>query len=411
MIDIDIIRNDPERIRSMMVRRNADANVVSAFIAVDEQWRAHMGRSQEIHKRQKEAAAHKDREAGKQLKEELKVVEETLQNLEKERHNLLLEIPNIPFDDVPQGAGENDNVVIREEGTPPTFSFPIKDHIELGESLGIIDSKNGAKVAGSRFYYLRKEGALLEFALTRFAVDMLIKEGFEAVVPPVMIRPDVYERMGRLTQSQKEERYYLPADDLYLVGSAEHTLGPLLMDETLSPDELPRRFVGFSSCFRREAGSYGKDVKGILRVHQFEKVEMYSFVTPEQSEEEHRFLLAIQEKLYKALSIPYRVVAICVGDMGPTDARQFDIEAWIPSQHTYREVASCSNTTDYQTRGIGTRVKYNNGSNEFAHALNATAIAMTRTIIAILENFQQKDGSIKIPSALKKYTGFKYIKA
>lgn len=226
-----------------------------------------------------------------------------------------------------------------------------------------------------------------------------------------MIKPDVYEKMGRLTPEQKDERYYLEKDDLYLVGSAEHTLGPLQMDEVLNNKEIPKRYVGFSSCFRREAGSYGKDTTGILRVHQFDKVEMYSLTKPEMSEEEHKFLLSMEEKIYKELEIPYQVVEICTGDMDMVDARQFEIETWIPTQNKYREVASCSNTTTYQTRGINAKYNTEKGEKELLHALNATAIAMSRTIVAILENNQMEDGSIKIPKKLQKYTSFKKIKA
>jgi len=333
--------------------------------------------------------------------------EALLPDIEQERYRLLLEIPNMPFDDVTRGKDESQNVVVKTVGDIPSFDFSIKDHMALGEALGIIDVKKAADVAGSRFYYLKKEGALLEFALIRYAMDFLTKKGFEPVIVPVMIKPHTYERMGRLPESQKEERYYLEKDDAYLIGSAEHTLGPLHMDEIFQEEALPRRYVGFSTCFRREAGSYGKDTRGILRVHQFDKVEMYSFADPNGSEDEHRLLLSAQEELWKGLHIPYRVVEICTGDMGPTDARQFDIEAWIPSQNTYREVCSCSNTTDYQTRGINTKIKYADGKVTYAHALNATALAISRTIIAVIENNQREDGSVVIPKALVSYMGGK----
>ncbi|OGM89455.1 serine--tRNA ligase [Candidatus Wolfebacteria bacterium GWA1_42_9] len=319
-----------------------------------------------------------------------------------------MEFPNVFFSDVPRGKDESKNVVIKTAGDIPKFDFEPKDHLDLGEALDIIDIKTASEVSGSRFAYLKKQGALLELALIQYAFNILNKEGFEAVIPPVMIKPEIYKKMGRLSESQKEDKYYIEKDDIYLVGSSEHTLGPLGMDKTFQEKELPKRYVGFSSCFRREAGSYGKDVKGILRVHQFDKVEMYSFAHPEKSEEEHQFLLSMQEKIYSGLDLPYRVVEICTGDIGPTDARQFDVEVWMPSQDKYREVASCSNATDYQTRGINTKVKTGD-KNQYAHALNATAIAIGRTIIAILENNQQKDGSVLVPKVLQKYTGFDVI--
>jgi seryl-tRNA synthetase len=360
---------------------------------------------------QKKLSAQRDIELAKSNKVQLQEKEGLLADCAAERRRLLLEIPNMPFSDVPRGKDESENVVLKTVGDIPSFDFEVRDHLELGEALNIIDTKKAAEVSGSRFYYLKNAGALLEFALIRYAIDVLTQEGFSPVIVPVMIKPDVYERMGRLTDSQKEERYYLEKDDMYLVGSAEHTLGPLHMDESFTEKELPKRYVGFSTCFRREAGSYGKDTRGILRVHQFDKVEMYVFVDPKHSEEEHRFMLSMQEKLWQGLQIPYRVVAICTGDMGPTDARQFDVEAWVPSQKTYREVASCSNTTDYQTRGINTKIKYMDGTSGYAHALNATALALGRTIIAIMENNQQKDGSIVVPEALRAYVGVDVIRA
>lgn len=411
MLDINLIRKNPQKVKDALVKRGKDSSLLDRFYELDSRWRAIVQQSDELRSKQKQAAQERNQEKGKELKEQLKKFEENVSELERERYVLLLEFPNIPFDDVLVGPDESHNKSIRTHGEKPVFDFVVKDHMELGEALGIINTKQAAEVSGARFYYLKNKGALLELALIRYAFDILTQEGFEAVIPPVMIRPDTYERMGRLTDSQKEERYYLPKDDLYLVGSAEHTLGPLHMDETFTLDQLPKEYVGFSTCFRREAGSYGKDTKGILRVHQFDKVEMYAFCNPEKSEEEHKRLLAMQEKLFSGLKLPYQVVEICTGDMGPTDARQFDIEAWIPSQQIYREVASCSNTTDYQTRGINTKIKHADGKTEFAHALNATALAMSRTIIAILENYQQKDGSVLIPEALQKYTGFNEILA
>lgn len=409
MLDVDFIRTNADAVKEMMVSRNKTIDLVDQFLDVDARWRALMQEIEEMRALQKKLSAQREIELAKSNKAQLQDKEGMLSDTAAERRRLLLEIPNMPFKDVPRGKDESENVVLKTVGDVPSFDFDVRDHVELGEKLNIIDTKKASDVSGSRFYYLKNAGALLEFALIRYAMDVLTKEGFSPVIVPVMIKPDVYERMGRLTDSQKEERYYLEKDDAYLVGSAEHTLGPLHMDESFTEKEFPKRYVGFSTCFRREAGSYGKDTRGILRVHQFDKVEMYVFAHPEHSEEEHRFMLSLQEKLWQGLHVPYRVVAICTGDMGPTDARQFDVEAWIPSQKTYREVASCSNTTTYQTRGINTKIKYADGSSGFAHALNATALALGRTIIAILENNQQKDGTVLVPEVLRAYMGLDRI--
>lgn len=405
MLDIELIRKTPEKVREALQKRNKDSSLLEQFQKIDGQWRTETQEIERLHSEQKKTAEERNKEKGKELKEKTKMLEENLQKLESERYALLLEFPNIPFDDVPVGKDESENKPLRQWGTVPEFNFEPKDHMELGEKLGIIDTQKAAEVSGSRFYYLKGEGALLEFALIQFAMHTLAQNGFTPVIPPIMIKPDTYEKMGRLTPSQREERYYIQSDDLYLVGSAEHTIGPLHMNETFEKNDLPKRYAGFSVCLRREAGSYGKDTKGILRAHQFDKVEMYAFADPEKSEEEHRFLLSMQEKMFQTLEIPYQVVEICTGDMGPTDARQYDIEAWIPSQKKYREIASCSNTTDYQTRGIRAKIK----GEGFAHALNATGIAMGRTIIALLENNQRADGTIRIPEILKKYLPFDSI--
>lgn len=402
MIDIEILRKDPERVRHMLRDRQKSDAVVDQIVSIDTQWRKAMQQAQDMRVKQKTLAQERKIDEAKALKEELRVVEGDIAKLEQERYGMLLEIPNIPFDDVPKGRDESGNIVLFKKGEPKQFSFVPRDHMELGEKLGIIDTQTAAKVSGSRFYYLKGQGALLEFALIHYAIDTLSAEGFEPAIVPIMIRPDVYERMGRLSPSQREERYRLD-DDLYLIGSAEHTLGPLHMDYVFKESELPKRYVGFSTCLRQEAGTYGKDTRGIFRAHQFDKVEMYSFASPEKSEEEHVFLRSMQEKLFSGLGIPYQVVAICTGDMGPTDARQFDIEAWMPGQGKYREVASCSNTTDYQTRGINAKIKTADGSSVYAHALNATAIALGRTIIAIMENNQREDGTIAVPEALQSY--------
>jgi len=409
MLDIRFIRENPELIKGGLSKRGLDISVIDKILDIDSQKRKILTETEELRHKQKGLNKDKIKEA-KQIKGQIKEKEDSLSKLELELDNFLKEIPNLPFSDVPVGKDENENVVIKEVGEKPNFDFKPKDYMEIAQKLDLMDISKASEVAGSRFGYLKNEAVLLEFALIKLAFDILLPENFISVIPPVMIKPEVYQGMGRLSESQKEERYYLEKDNLYLIGSAEHTLGPLHMDDVLKEDDLPKRYLGFSTCFRREAGSYGKDTKGILRVHQFDKVEMFSFANPENSEKEHKFLLEMQEKIMQALDLPYRVVEICTGDMGFTDARQYDIETWFPGQNKYRETHSCSNTTDFQARGINAKYRKNSdGKTEFVHMLNATAIAMGRAIIAIIENYQQKDGTVKIPGVLQKYLGKKII--
>lgn len=344
----------------------------------------------------------------KEKKEDLKKIENQIKDFEKELKEKINLIPNLKSDDVPLGKDENDNLVIKTWGEIPKFNFQLKDHIDLGKIYDLIDLERASKVAGSRFYYLKNEAVLLEFALINFVYELLLPENFIPIIPPVFIKEAYYQGMGRLSGEQKEERYYLPKDDLYLVGSAEHTIGPYFAGEILNENDLPKRFLGFSTCFRREAGSYGKDVRGILRTHQFDKIEMFSFTLPEKSEEEHRYLLYLQEKIMQKLNLPYRVVLICSADLGFTDYKQYDIETWLPGQGKYRETHSCSNTTDFQARGINARFRRKNGKLEYLHMLNATALAIGRILIAILENYQ-RENYLEIPEVLKKYLPFDKI--
>ena len=334
------------------------------------------------------------------LKAKLGDVEFELKALEAEFTELMQKVPNLPLDDVPAG-GPEDNRVIREVGEKPQFDFKPRDYLEIAEALDLIDMERAAKVAGSRFGYLKREAALLEFALVSYAFDTLLPEGFIPIVPPVMLRPEHFRAIGRIPPGQEEERYFLHSDNLYLAGSAEHTIAPMHAGEVLDENALPLRYFAFSSCFRREAGSYGKDTRGILRVHQFDKVEMFSFVRAEDSEPELERMVAWQERLMQGLGLPYRVVLIAAGDMGWPEAKLYDLETWLPGEGTYRETHSASTTTDFQARGTNTRYRTAGGELAFAHTLNATAFAIGRTIIAILENYQQADGSVKIPDALR----------
>jgi len=342
----------------------------------------------------------------------------TLKVLRGEFQNLMLLIPNLPLDDVPVGRDERENVVLREFGEKPKFAerslisrprstrafdFKFKDYLEIARNLDLIDVKKAAKTSGTRFGFLKGEAALLEFALINFAFDTLTREGFILIVPPVMIKPEMMKGMGYVERGG-EEIYFIEKDNLYLVGTSEQIIGPMHADEIFEEKELPKRYLGFSTCFRREAGSYGKDTRGIFRVHQFDKVEMFSFCHPEKSKEEHQLLLSLEEKLMRALKIPYRVVQMCTGDLGNPAAAKYDIEAWLPGENRYRETHSTSNCTDFQARRLNIRYRDSKTKKlEFVHTLNGTAFAIGGTLIAIIENYQQKDGSILIPAVLQPY--------
>jgi len=412
MLDITFIRENAEKVRTGMESKHQDPKIVDKFLRLDEEWRAKTTAYDQLKAEQNTLS--KELSAGQSenllskaqfLKKRLNDIETEQDDLKKLRDDLLSRIPNIPFDDVTVGKDESENKVLREVGVKPEFDFAPKDYLTLGEKLGLIDVKRASEVSGSRFGYILRDAALLEFALIQLAFDTLTKKGFIPAVPPVMIKPKVYEGMGRLAADQKDERYYFEKDDVYLVGSSEHTMGPIHMNDTFEEEALPKRYVAFSTCFRREAGSYGKDTKGILRVHQFDKVEMFSFAHPEHSEEEHKFLLSCQEELMQKLEIPYRVVEICTGDMGWTDARQFDVETWFPGQGSYRETNSCSNTTDFQSRGMNIKYKTKDGNKKLIHMLNATGFAIGRVLIGIIENGQTKEGTIKVPKVLQAYVG------
>jgi len=411
MLDIELIRTEPEKIRQALTARNLKPNVVDDFLAVDGEWRQAMKEGEVFRAELNKLSKERKVDEAKAVKEKLKKAEADLPELEKKRDALLDKFPNVSDPKWPVGKNADDNKVLRTVGEKPVFDFTPKDYLTLGKELSLIDIERASKVVGTRFGYIMGDLVLMEFALVQLAMETLLKEGFIPVLPPVMLKPEVYRAIGRLAHDQELERYRLAEDDLFLAGSSEHTLVPMHMDEVMEEKALPRRYAGFSTCFRREAGSYGKDTKGILRVHQFDKVEMISFTKPEDSEKEHQFLLSLQEKLMKALELPYQVVQNCTGDMGWTDYAQYDIEAWIPSEQKYRETQSCSNTTDFQTRGANIKIKANSSKLKpiYAHALNATGIAMARTLIAIIENYQTKKGTVMIPKALQKYCGKKEI--
>jgi seryl-tRNA synthetase len=416
MLSIQLLRAHPDLVKEGVRQKGVDPKLVDKFLRADEVWKQKTAALEELRKEQN--AISKELAGGAKedlvskatlLKTRIADLTGEADALDAKRSELLNRLPNLPASDVPVGPDASGNRVLREVGERSLFDFPAEDYLSIGERLGLIDVKRAAKVSGSRFGYLLREGVLLQFALERLALKTLLPHGFVPVIPPVMVRPEMMEGMGRLAADQREERYFFERDSLYLVGSAEHSLGPFHADETIDAKELPRRYVGFSTSFRREAGSYGKDTKGILRVHQFDKVEMFSFCLPEQSEEEHRFLLSLQEEMMRALELPYRVLELSTGDMGWTDYRQFDIEAWFPASGEYKETHSCSNTTDFQSRGV--QAKYKQGSEKgYLHLLNATAFSQ-RPICAILENFQTKKGTVKVPKVLEEWVGKKEIGA
>ena len=404
MIDIELIRDNTDLVKKKLQDRGVSVDI-DKIIKLDKDRRKLIQEVENL-KAEKNKLGPKDQDRGREIKDKIKNLEPELEKTEKEFNELMLKVPNLPLDDVWVGKDARDNKVIKKVGEPKKSG---KDYLEIAEKLDIIDVERAAKVSGARFGYLKGGAALLEFGLIQLAFDVLTKEKFIPIVPPVMIKSEMARGMGYLEQLAKEEAYYLPDDDLYLVGTAEQSLGPMHAKEIFNEKDLPRRYVGFSTCFRREAGSYGKDTKGILRVHQFDKVEMFIFSRPEDSAKEHKLLLSLEERLMKALEIPYRIIQVCTGDLALPSASTYDLESWMPGQGEYRETHSTSNCTDFQARRLNIRYKTKNGKLNYVHTLNGTAFAIGRTIIAIIENYQQKDGSIKVPKALQKYIKIKRI--
>lgn len=408
MLDIKYIRENPEKVKEGCRKKNLECGV-EQILELDAKKREFLQKIEGL-KARKNTLRKEDMEEGKKLKQEIRALEPQLEEVDGGLQSLLIQLPNLPLEEVPVGKDESANVVLRHVGEAPRFDFEPKDHLEIGEALDGIDVKRAAKVSGSRFGYLKGDVALLEFALVDLAMKTAMKEGFIPIVPPVFVRSEIMQGMGYVdTPEDLAERYFFEKEGSFLVGTAEQSVGPLHAGEVFEAKDLPRRYVAFSTCFREEAGSYGKDTRGILRVHQFDKVEFVSFTRPEDSGSEHQLLVGLEEKLWQALEISYQVVQLSTGDMGRPHASTIDIEAWMPGQHRYREVCSASNMTDFQARRLGIRFKGKDGKSEFVHILNATGFAIGRTIIAILENYQQKDGSVEIPKVLQKYVGKKKI--
>ena len=417
MLDLKLIRKNYEEVRKRIATRGEEyAKLVDKVYELDKEKR-------EVQKEVEGLRAllnKKSREYGKlkregkedenlkkelsQIKENLSRLEEKLKELEEELNQTLLRIPNLPHPTVPIGEDENDNVEIRRWGEPPKFSFPPKPHWELGEKLGILDFERGAKLSGSRFVVKRGLGARLVRALINFMLDLHTKNGYLEMYVPHLVKPEILIGTGQLPKFE-EDLFKCERDDLYLIPTAEVPLTNLHREEILKEEDLPIYYTAYTPCYRREAGSYGRDIKGLIRLHQFDKVELVKIVTPESSYEELEKLVRDAEKVLQELELPYRVVELCTGDLGFSASKTYDIEVWMPSYNRYREISSCSNCEDFQARRMKLRYKTKNGKNVYCHTLNGSGLAVGRTLAAILENYQQEDGSVIVPKALRPYLG------
>ena len=420
MLDIRFIRENPELVRDNLGKRGNPENIkmLDELIQVDRTWRRNLAKLNDLrHERKiltKEIALLKKTgkdtsrrvEKAQQVEAEITGITQGTSVAQEKAHDYLMRLPNLLHETVPIGKDEKDNIQVRAWGTIPKFDFPIKNHIELSLNLDIIDIERAGKVSGSRFFYLKKEGALLDIALISFALEEIVKKGYLPVEPPYLMRKDAYEGVTALSDFE-DVLYKIENEDLYLIATSEHPMAAMYKNEVLKQEDLPLKLAGVSACFRKEAGAHGKDTRGIFRTHQFNKIEQFVFSTPEDSWKIHEELVHNAEALVKKLGLPYRVVNVCTADIGTVAAKKYDIEVWMPAQNAYREIVSCSNCTDYQARRLNIRYREKEGAptKGFVHTLNSTAIATGRTIVAILENYQKEDGSITIPKVLKKYIG------
>ncbi len=420
MLDIKLIRENPELVRNNLMKREDPENlrILDELIDYDKKWRQLLTRLNELRHERKlvttEIALLKKK--GKDASEELSrakgidtkitALEEQVNECEEKMRYYLMRLPNLLHESVPIGKDENDNVQVKTCGDIPKFSLPIKDHIDLGLSLDLMDVERAGKIAGARFFYLKNEGVLLDMALMSFALEELVKKGYTPVEPPFLMRRKPYEGVVALSDFE-DVLYKIENEDLYLIATSEHPMAAMFMDEVLKAEDLPLRLVGMSTNFRKEAGAHGKDTRGIFRTHQFNKIEQFVFCKPEDSWEMHEELIRNAEELVQELGLTYRIVNVCTGDMGTVAAKRYDIEVWMPAQNGYREIISCSNDTDYQARRLNIRYREKEGESPkgFVHTLNSTALATGRTIVAILENYQQENGSVIVPEVLRKYMG------
>ena len=418
MLDIKLIRENPESVKSNLDKRGNPENskMLEALIDLDREWRQNLTKLNDLrHERKlltseiaKLKKAGKDAgsevEKAKTLESEIKGIQSEVARAEEKTREYLMQLPNLLHETVPFGNDESGNVQVKSWGSTPKFDFEIKNHIDLGLNLDIIDIERAGKVTGSRFFYLKGEGVLLDMALMSFALEEITKKGYVPVEPPYLMRREPYEGVTALGDFE-EVLYKIENEDLYLIATSEHPMAAMFMNEVLKEEDLPLKLAGISTCFRKEAGAHGKDTRGMFRTHQFNKIEQFVFCTPEESWKLHEELLRNAESLVQKLGLPYRVVNVCTGDIGTVAAKKYDIEVWMPAQNAYREVVSCSNCTDYQARRLGIRYREKEGAapKGFLHTLNSTAIATGRTIVAIMENFQQEDGTVVVPEGLRKY--------
>jgi len=420
MLDIRLIRENPNSVRRNLERRG-DPEILrglDSMLEYDKIWRRKLTELNELRRKRNQATAEiavakKKGEDVKSIVAKARTIDEGIRELERQVSDCeekvryyLMRLPNLLHESVPMGKGEFDNVTLRTWGKMPNFSFPVKDHIDLGLSLDIMDIERAGKVAGARFFYLKGEGVLLDMALISFALETMVKKGYIPIEPPFLMRREPYEGVTALSDFE-DVLYKIENENLYLIATSEHPMAAMFMDEVLKAENMPIKLVGVSTNFRKEAGAHGKDTRGIFRTHQFNKVEQFIFCKPEDSWRLHEELIANAEELVQKLGLPYRVVNICTGEIGAVAAKKYDVEVWMPVQEVYREIISCSNCTDYQARrlNIKYRVKEGEPPKGFVHTLNSTALATGRTMVAILENYQQEDGSIKVPEVLRKYMG------
>ena len=393
MLDAKYVRENVDAVKENLQKRGMTIDV-EEILKIDEERLALIKKIEDIRAERNKVSkenTEENRTRGKEIKEELKALEPRLEELQKKLNDVLWNLPNMVSPKTPVGKGEEDNVEVRKWGEPTKFTFTPKDHLEIGTALDLLDFESGSKVTGSQFYFLKNEAVLLELALEQYAIQLLVKEGFTPWMTPDLAKSKYYLGTGYQPKGPEQQIYTIEGEDLGLIATAEITLAGIHADETLLEKALPKKYVGISHCYRVEAGGYGRYSKGLYRVHQFTKVEMFLYAKPEESEQLHEYLLAMEEKIFQGLNIPYRVLEMCSGDLGGQAARKFDVEAWMPGRNDYGEVTSTSNCTDYQARRLRVKVKRDDGTTEYAHMLNGTAVATSRAIIAILENNQQED--------------------
>lgn len=418
MLDPKLIRQNPQKVKQNIEERTLNPDVVDIWLEIDSK-RTELLKSIESLNRERNSIAELLKESskrneelinkGKNLKSQLAKLEDEFKAFDSKWYDLLMQIPNLHFDDVPKGKNDGDNAILKTWGNPTQFDFEPKDHLQIGTDLDFIDFENGAKVTGSQFYYLKNDLVRLVYGLINYGFNLLEKKGFTLIQTPDLAKSRYYLGTGYVPKGDEAQTYTIEDEDLGLIATAEITMAGYHADEIIDESNLPMKYAAISHCFRKEAGAYGKYSKGLYRVHQFTKLEMFAYSKPEDSPKIHQEFLSIEEEILQSLKIPYRIVEMCTGDLGFMAAKKFDLEAWMPGRNDYGEVTSTSNCTDYQSRNLNIRYRKQNGEIDFLHMLNGTALVLSRHIIAIMENYQQKDGSIKVPDVLVPYVGKEYL--